>query len=66
MPLLFLASCSQSDEPIPELVMNEKTLFMYLPWSSNLTSYFYQNIKGVSGFSRLAIGMSEYSDIFAK
>lgn len=23
---------------------NEQTVFMYLPWSSNLTSYFYQNI----------------------
>ena len=45
LPLLFLASCSQSDEPIPEEELNEKTLFMYLPWSSNLTSYFYQNIK---------------------
>ncbi|MDE5845616.1 MAG: Clostripain family protein [Muribaculaceae bacterium] len=44
IPFLFLTSCSQSDEPIPEVV-NEKTLFMYLPWSSNLTSYFNQNIK---------------------
>lgn len=23
---------------------NRKTLFMYLPWSSNLTNYFYNNI----------------------
>ena len=45
LPFLFLVSCSQYDEPITEEVMNEKTLFMYLPWSSNLTSYFYQNIK---------------------
>ena len=23
---------------------NEQTVFMYLPWSNNLTSFFYQNI----------------------
>lgn len=44
-PFLLLVSCSQSDEPLTAEVRNEKTLFMYLPWSSNLTSYFYQNIK---------------------
>lgn len=41
---LFMVACN-NDEPFPEEVINEKTLFMYLPWSSNLTSYFYQNIK---------------------
>lgn len=45
IPLLLLPSCNQSNEPIPEEVINEKTLLMYMPWSSNLTSYFYQNIK---------------------
>ncbi|MDE7154014.1 MAG: Clostripain family protein [Muribaculaceae bacterium] len=43
IPLWILTSC-QSDEPVREEIRNEKTLFMYLPWSSNLTSYFYQNI----------------------
>ncbi len=43
LPLWFLSSC-QSDEPMPEEIRNEKTLIMYLPWSSNLTGYFYQNI----------------------
>lgn len=45
IPFWFLMSCSDSDEPIPEEIRNEKTLLMYMPWSSNLTSYFYQNIK---------------------
>lgn len=45
IPFLALASCSQADEPISEEVIKEKTIFMYLPWSSNLTSYFYQNIR---------------------
>lgn len=41
--LSFLVlSCEkkETDEPVD----NQKTLFMYLPWSSNLTSYFYTNI----------------------
>ncbi|MDE5876820.1 MAG: hypothetical protein K2H47_04915 [Muribaculaceae bacterium] len=42
--LLFTA-CSESDTPLSEEVGNEKTLLMYMPWSSNLTGYFYQNIK---------------------
>lgn len=45
IPFLFLTSCNQSYDPTLEEVKNEKTLFMYMPWSSNLTSYFYQNIK---------------------
>lgn len=45
IPFWFLMSCSDSDEPIPEEIRNEKTLLMYMPWSSNLTSYFYQNGK---------------------
>lgn len=49
IPFLFIAcffvvSCSD-DEPLQEEVKNQRTLFMYMPWSSNLTSYFYQNIK---------------------
>lgn len=45
IPFFFLTSCIQSDEPLPEEIGNEKTLLMYLPWSSNLTGYFYQNIR---------------------
>lgn len=41
---LIMSSCGNSDEPEP-LKGNEKTVLMYLPWSSNLTGYFYQNIK---------------------
>lgn len=25
-------------------INNQRTVFMYLPWSTNLTSYFYNNI----------------------
>lgn len=42
---LILSSCNESDELIIEENGNEKTLLVYMPWSSNLTSYFYQNIK---------------------
>lgn len=45
IPLFFLISCSQADELVPDEKINEKTLLIYMPWSSNLTSYFYQNIK---------------------
>ena len=43
--VLFLSfgmtSC-EKEEPVP--VPTEQTVFMYLPWSDNLTSNFYQNI----------------------
>jgi len=39
--LSFLTSCQKEALPPAD---NERTLFMYLPWSTNLTSYFYQNI----------------------
>lgn len=45
MPFLFLMSCGGSDEPVKEEVSSEKTLLIYMPWSVNLTGYFYQNIK---------------------
>ncbi len=34
------------NEIVPPIVRanNEQTIFMYLPWSNNLTSNFYQNI----------------------
>lgn len=45
--LLFItcgfSSCSNEDEPESHITQN--TIFMYMPWSGNLTSYFYQNIK---------------------
>ena len=44
-PFLILTACSGADEPEREQVKNEKTLLIYMPWSSNLTGYFYQNIK---------------------
>lgn len=41
---LVFASCHKDTPQEPEQV-NQKTLFMYFPWSGNLTSYFYQNIE---------------------
>lgn len=40
--LLLFSSCEKEKEQ--NIKINQKTLFMYLPWSSNLTSYFYNNI----------------------
>ncbi len=46
IPLWLLVSCSNSDEPFPSAeISNGKTLIIYMPWSSNLTGYFYQNIR---------------------
>ncbi len=57
IPLYLLTSC-HSDEPAPEVTRNEKTLFMYMPWSSNLTSYFYQNIKDMESCIEAMNGLS--------
>ena len=42
--LSCLTSCQKEEIPSAD---NERTLFMYLPWSTNLTSYFYQNIDDI-------------------
>lgn len=39
--LSCLTSCRKEEIPSAD---SERTLFMYLPWSTDLTSYFYQNI----------------------
>ncbi len=40
-----LLSCSEEEVIKPEMPrQNDQTLFMYMPWSSNLTSYFHNNI----------------------
>lgn len=45
MTLVFVA-CEENVHPDQETPnQNQKTLFMYFPWSGNLTSYFYQNIE---------------------
>lgn len=43
-PLFLVVSCSKDDGP-SEPARTEQTLFMYMPWSSNLTSHFEQNLK---------------------
>lgn len=70
MFFISLTSCGSADEPLVEDDECGKTLFMYLPWSSNLTGYFYQNIsdmercvKEMDGLSdeRIIVFMSESS-----
>ena len=45
LSLCIFTSCGEADEPALQETRNEKTLLIYMPWSSNLTSYFYQNIR---------------------
>ncbi|MDE6693302.1 MAG: Clostripain family protein [Muribaculaceae bacterium] len=59
VPFWFLMSCSNPDEPILDEIGNEKTLFMYLPWSSNLTGYFYQNIADMESCIEKMGGLSD-------
>ncbi len=40
----ILASCSKDEITPPYSGETDQTLFLYLPWSTNLTSYFRQNI----------------------
>ncbi len=40
----FATSCSKDEEPVVIPKGEEFTLFMYMPWSGNLTSYFKQNL----------------------
>ena len=40
LSIIFLSCRKEDNEPD----FTEKTVFMYLPWSTNLTSYFYDNI----------------------
>ncbi len=43
--VLNASLCSCSNEEEPEIVETQNTIFMYLPWSGNLTNYFYQNVR---------------------
>ena len=39
--MLVFTSCKHKDKPTPII---DKTIFVYMPWSNNLTNFFYQNI----------------------
>ena len=43
--LVSLASCRKDDDPLPQTA--GQTLFVYMPWSSNLTSFFERNIEDI-------------------
>ena len=42
---IFLASCAKENELTPTPTQVRQTLIMYMPWSSDLTSYFEQNLR---------------------
>lgn len=44
LAVTLLTSCSGPDEPVADTIHNERTLFVYMPWSTNLTGYFRQNL----------------------
>lgn len=51
LAVLLLASCGHTDEPKPdpeEEYTVDQTVIMFFPWSSNLKSYFIQNIADFS------------------
>lgn len=56
--LLALTSCSEQDTPLPEDAPADKTVLMYMPWSSNLTDYFYQNIRDMESCIKELGGLS--------
>lgn len=41
---VFLVSCAKNNEGPPHPVKTEQTLFIYMPWSTDLTSYFTRNL----------------------
>ena len=43
---MCLASCCKEDHPPPSM-KTEQTLFVYMPWSTNLTAYFERNIADI-------------------
>ncbi|MFA7140272.1 MAG: clostripain-related cysteine peptidase [Proteiniphilum sp.] len=43
--IVFFVSCEKEDNKPPLPPKTEQTLFMYMPWSTNLTSHFEQNLK---------------------
>ena len=44
--IMSLASCCKDDDPLPQ-PDDRQTLFLYFPWSSNLTSFFQRNIEDI-------------------
>lgn len=42
--LLFLGACVEDDNIRVRMLPVEQTLFIYMPWSTDLTDYFYRNV----------------------
>ena len=45
--IISFASCCTDDDDPPPLTESEQTLFVYMPWSTNLTSFFERNISDI-------------------
>lgn len=45
LSIFLFISCDKEDFKLE--INNQRTVFMYLPWSTNLTSYFYNNISDI-------------------
>lgn len=56
LPICLFSSCLHSDEPVE--TQNENTLFVYMPWSTNLTGYFYQNLRDLESCIESIGGLS--------
>ena len=59
IPFVISTSCTDSDEPEAKVEPCGKTILMYMPWSSNLTSYFYQNIRDMESCIEELGGLSD-------
>lgn len=55
--LISLISCNKDESEIV-ISDSQKTLFIYMPWSNNLTSYFYTNLNDL-GESIVARGLTD-------
>jgi len=44
---ISIVSCCTDDDPPPTLTKTEQTLFIFMPWSTDLTSYFQRNITDI-------------------
>lgn len=51
-------SCRNSDEPLPGDIQNDNTIFIYMPWSNNLTGFFYQNLSDMESCIESIGGLS--------
>lgn len=49
LTLIALATVSCKDDPLPEDSPAQRTVFIFMPWTGDLTSYLYQNVQDLEG-----------------